>query len=93
MCFGSWGGGGGVCLNEKNAIPQPVFYKSAAGRRENPTVVLRVGYSSNNVITLCYSKMNGEEKTGHNRILIEQLTGLSRLSLQQLFHCRQYEDS
>lgn len=49
------GGKGGVCLNENDAIPQPVFYKSAARRRENPAVILRVGYSSNNVITLCCS--------------------------------------
>jgi hypothetical protein len=45
-----WEGGS---LNEKDAIPQSVCYKSAARRRENPTVLLRAGYSSNNVITLC----------------------------------------
>jgi len=78
MCFGRWGG----CLNEKDAIPQPVFYKSAARRRENPAVILRAGYSSNNVITLCYSYDEWGKKAGHNRILIQQLRGLGLLSLK-----------
>lgn len=90
MCFGKGGGG---CLNENDAIPQPVFYKSAARRRENPAVILRAGYSSNNVITLCYSYDEWGKETGHNRILIQQLRGLGLLSLKQLFHFRQYKDS
>ena len=44
MCFGRVMG----CLNETDPIPQPVFYKSVAGRRENSAIILRVGYSSNN---------------------------------------------
>jgi hypothetical protein len=89
MCFGRRGS----YLNENDANPQPVFYKSAARRRENPAVILRVGYSSNNVITLCYSYDEWVKKTGHNGILIQQLRGLGLLSLKLLFHCRQYKDS
>jgi hypothetical protein len=83
----------GGWLNESDAVPQSVFYKSAARRHENPAVILRVGYSSNNVITLYYVYDEWGKKTGHNRILIQQLRGFGLLSLKQLFHCRQYKDS
>jgi hypothetical protein len=58
LCFTvpehSWTSEGEQSLNQKDAIPQCVFKKSVAPHRENPTVLLHVGYSSCNVITLCY---------------------------------------